>query len=456
MKHIRIVPPWLKRLLTTPTAELTRWQFAVRYFLELCRHGARQLRDHRATQMAAALAFRTIFGLIPVFVIATLLFRAYGGASLVSDFTDRMLSAAHLTDVASPQEGITLGEWARNAIHHINTNLSARTIGVVGALVLAWAAMGLLTTIERCFNTICQAQQHRSLHRRVPLYWMTATIGPALLYFSFVFQSRLVRWVKTADVGGSLADVAGVVVAFAATWLFLLALYELLPHTQVKLGAAIAGSLVAAVFWTIATHGFNTYVGWSFHREGSVFTLLYGTLGLIPLFMFWIYILWLIVLYGLELTSLLQFVGNRLDGTMPHRPDLPPLTDPASIVPVAQVVADRFARGLATSRDAVVEETQLPERAIELMLEALAKDGILHRVEADAEQAFTLSRPPDSISTAELLRIAQELSRSEHASCGSAWSWVQRLHDAQLELSVHKTLVELWRDRSENPHATAG
>jgi len=361
----------------------------------------------------------------------------------VSDFTDRLLAAAHLSDVAGPQEGITLGEWARDAITHINDHISARTIGVVGALVLAWAAIGLLTTIERCFNTICHARQHRSLQRRVPLYWMAVTIGPALLYFSFVFESRFVAWVESVGVAGSLVGFVGRMTAFVATWLFLLALYKLIPHTHVKLGAALAGSLVGAVFWTVATVAFNAYVAWSFRKESSAFALLYSSLGLIPLFMFWIYFLWVIVLYGLELTSLLQVVGNRLDGVMPHRAELPALTDPAGIVPVVRVVAHRFTRGLTTTQDVIVEETQLPERAVDMMLDALAEKGLLHRVEDGDAPAFTLSRPPESISTADVLRVAQELTHADEASTDSGWSWVRKFHDAQLDLGVHKSLAEL-------------
>ena len=52
----RFVPEWLKRLLTTPATELNRWQYATRFFLELCRQGAFQLRQDRAGQMAAALS----------------------------------------------------------------------------------------------------------------------------------------------------------------------------------------------------------------------------------------------------------------------------------------------------------------------------------------------------------------------------------------------------------------
>ena len=195
-KKLSFPPEWLKRLLTTPTAELNRWQYAIRFFLELCRHGARQLRQDRASQMAAALSYRTIFGLIPVIIIAILLFRAVGGTEEFSTMVNEMLTAAQLDQVASPDEGKTLAVWAREVVTSISENLNARTIGVIGACVLIWAAIGLLTTIERCFNQVCQAAEHRSLMRRIPLYWTTLTLGLILLYSSFHFQGRLAEVIR--------------------------------------------------------------------------------------------------------------------------------------------------------------------------------------------------------------------------------------------------------------------
>ncbi len=443
MTKIRLIPEWLKRLLTTPVAELNRWQYAARFFAEISRQGAHQLREHRASQMAAALAFRTIFGLIPVVVIATLIFRAAGGASLLGDFIDQLLTAAHLDEVSGPEEGVTLAEWARNMVDHLNTNLSVRTIGVIGALVFGWAAIGLLTTIERSFNTICQAPEHRSLARRIPLYWLMITAGPMLLYVSFLLQNRLVTWIQTVGVGDATAGALGAITSFTATWLFLLLLYEFMPHVRVHLGAGAAGSFVAAVFWTVATGAFNAYVGWSFSKESSAFTMLYGTLGLIPVFMFWIYFLWLIVLYGLELTSLLHLVGHRMDGKVPVRRELPPLTDPAGIIPVVQVVATRFKDGLATTADEVVERTGLCAAPVTIMLDALVEHGILHRLDKEGEAAFAVTRPIESITTSDLLAIAQELTATERSEDDKGWSWVRRFHEAQLQLAVHKPLAEL-------------
>ncbi len=438
-----LLPNWLDRLLTRPKADVSRLHSGMWFLLQLCHHGARELREHRARQMAAALTFHTIFGLIPVFILATLIFRAFGGAELLRDFVDQLLAAVRLHEVAGPEEGITLGEWARGAIDHLNANLSVRTIGVVGILVFAWAAIGLFTTIERAFNTICNAPENRSLLRRLPLYWTTITVGPALLYLSFHVQNRFVTWFQSAGIGNLPASVVGTAASLVATWLFLLMLYVLMPHTKIRLGAGLVGSLMAAVFWTCATWAFNGYVGWSFSKDSSAFRMLYGTLGLIPLFMLWVYLLWVIVLYGLELTNLLQIAGRHVGGTMPVRSKLPPLADPAAIIPVMQTVATRFSEGLTTSADQVVEHTRLSARTASLMLTALADAGLLRRVEEGHGTGFALGRPAEAISTKELMQVAQGLTVSEVAEESAAWDWVRRFRKAQLELGLHQPLADL-------------
>ena len=435
-------PNWLNRWVISFQADFLRLEFAAR-FLQVCRCAARELREHRARQMAAALTFHTIFALIPIVVLAILAFRALGGEALLGAFIDQLLAAIRLQDLASPEPGVTLGEWARRAIDDLNESLSVRTIGVIGGLALGWAAISLLTAIERAFNTICNASQPRSLARRLPLYWTTVTVGPALLYLSFHLETRFLAWFQTVGFGYVSASVVGTAASFIATWLFLLTLYKMMPHTGIGLGACVMGSFVAALFWTGATGAFNGYVNWSFGKDSSAFKMLYGTLGLIPLFMLWIYLLWMIVLYGLELTNLVQVVGRTMAGTLPTTSKLPRLTDAADIVPVTQVVAGRFANGMTTSVDQVVAQTRLSAGAVTLMLEALEGAALLRRVEDGDDETFTLARPAAAISTKDLLEVAQRLTASDMVEESEAWNWVRRYRDAQLELALHRPLADL-------------
>jgi membrane protein len=162
---------------------------------------------------------------------------------------------------------------------------------------------------------------------RVAIYWAAITLGPLLIsiYLTSQVQPGIDRLPELASDGGawagqvSLARVAvlqgvlGVLsylAAFLATWALFTLLYVLLPNTRVKLRAALLGAGTAAVCWELGKWGFGLYV------ENAVgYSALYGSLGLIPLFLLWLYVTWLIVLMGLELTYMLQASpGNAFEG----------------------------------------------------------------------------------------------------------------------------------------------
>lgn len=434
---------WLRRLLSTPADQLSRGQYMLRFGAELFRQGFKRLYENRASQMAAALAFRTIFGLIPVLVIAILIFRAFGGAEVFSDFLEQLLSAANLETVRSPDASLTLAAWLREVVAKIDGQISGKAIGVIGGLVLSWAAIGLLTTIERSFNTICQTPEHRPLGRRIPLYWTMITIGPILLYLSFHFRTRFMQVVAATGWTTPFAHVLTLTTSFLSVWLLLVTLYLLVPHSRMQLKATAIGALIAAILWTAATNLFGWYIAWSFSKENSAFTMLYSSLGLVPLFLMWVYFLWIVVLYGLEMAHTIQFVGRRLVSGMPMRADAPIVIDPISIVTLMTAVSHAFVRGESVCADDLVEQVNAPPATIEAMLEALTTQGYLHKIERDDELRFTMARPPSKISTSELLDVALTLSAPSHDPDSGSSEWIERFRAAQRDLDVHRMIADL-------------
>ena len=67
-----------RRWIRQPTDELKGAQWSLRYMIDLVRHCARELARDRAEEMAAALSYRTIFALVPLFVLALVMFRVVG------------------------------------------------------------------------------------------------------------------------------------------------------------------------------------------------------------------------------------------------------------------------------------------------------------------------------------------------------------------------------------------
>ena len=180
-------------------------------------------------------------------------------------------------------------------------SLDFKSIGIIGFILFLWAAIELAVTIELSFNRVFNCPSGRPWHRRIPVYWAVITLGPVLLLASVTIAGRLVNAAADIAVLSTIVSYASSLFALAASWLLLFLLFKLMPNTTVNAGAALAGSFAAAVLWELGKYGFGLYVS-----KFLPYAKLYGVLGLLPLFLFWVYITWWIVLFGLELTYTLQ------------------------------------------------------------------------------------------------------------------------------------------------------
>ncbi|MFV2069484.1 MAG: hypothetical protein ACC645_21170, partial [Pirellulales bacterium] len=168
---------------------------------------------------------------------------------------------------------------------------------------------------------------------------------------------------------------------------------------------------------------------------------LYGSPGLIPLFMFWVYLMWLVILFGLQVAATLQMLrGRRLDEL--HAGPTHLLIDPASLLSIMEVIAERFAQGKATSLMTLATSLAIPESICRLIVDRLVEGEFLHRIE-EAQPSVSLARPPDEISVESLMAIGFELVDAEGTGRRSAW--IDRLRHAQLRLAARVDLASLLR-----------
>lgn len=295
----------LKKLLSTPTAQLGRAGRFVVFQIKLWWHCVRLLIRNRAGQQAAALSYHTIFGLVPLAIVTLLMFQTFPAYKGVGDrvkglvYKQLHLSTIEYPDPSNPEGRIKLTEHLDKIVSRVFTGLSEGTIAMFSGIILIWAALALLLTIERAFNNIWGVGRGRSFLHRVINYWALLTLGPLLLGFGIYITTRysavgrLQRTVLT-HIGPAILSYMVATVAF-----FLL--YFILPNTKVKARAALFGAAVGALIWSIAKWGFGLYV-----TKLIPYSQVYGVLGLIPLGVFWIFITWFIVLFGLQLTFTTQ------------------------------------------------------------------------------------------------------------------------------------------------------
>src|SRR5512139_2562094 len=176
---------YLDWLVSRPVAELSRWQRRLRFLVDLARHSHQQMNANDAGEMAAALTYRTIFGLVPLLMVSMLAFRLFGNM----DQAARELQETaygffnYQVDPTRPEATAFKAALDEKMIDVVRTvgSLSFETIGAIGALLLIWAALGLLVSFEDAANRIYRAPRGRRWLVRIGVYWTVLTLGPILL-----------------------------------------------------------------------------------------------------------------------------------------------------------------------------------------------------------------------------------------------------------------------------------
>lgn len=464
----------IHRLVTQPTAELSRARRASKFWADLSKHCAQQLRRNQATQMAAALTYRTIFSLLPIAVLMLLVFRAFGGfESMGSELQGQVYEYLGLTSISlssGPEAGggsaveaqgdpAVGGDQLKAGVDKIMSDLTQKasevsvgSIGIVGLVVLIWAAVAQLVTVEQCFNQIFNCPSGRAWHLRVPIYWAVITLGPVLLWVSLYVAGAMVGhvqlWADTGWLPGFVGWVLGLLsqgMALVASWLLLFLLYLLMPNTRVRVRSALAGAFVAAVLWELGKVGFKLYV-----KRAVSYSVLYGSLGLVPLFLLWLYLTWLVVLFGLEITYTLQAMRGRVFEKEAARNSQRAVYDGRWLVPVVTKIGQAFSRGQTVSTDELSQQLGLPSRAVEELSQRLIEAGMVHRVVGGGEEEgrLTLARRPEDIPVRQLLEVGEKMGVDRAARQDEpGWRFLEQLAKAQLETAGPTTVAQLVQGR---------
>ncbi len=436
---------WLRRVVTQPFSELNRWQRAVRFGYDLGRYGARQLKHDRAQHMAAALSFRTLFSLLPVLVVATLVVKGLIGLEPFLAMAEELLASVGLDTIrVIPSDGVseksqTISVWLKEMFGQAaKVNLAA--VHWIGVALMLYAALSLMVTIENCLNVIVRAPVGRRWSRRVPLYWFVLTVSPLLVVLWYFLNHHFDMWITSVETWQWLAYTAWLCWNLLFAWLLMLSVYMLVPSSQPNFRPAAAGAAVAAVLLVLGLRGLGAYLNYGF-MVGQ----LYGSLGLVPLFMIWVYLMWLAVLFGLEVCAILQALpGRRLEELERDR-KFESLVDPAAVVAVMEVIGARFSDGQPTTLVQVCDATGLPEQAVSKMFSGLLMENLLHRLDGPAD-TVALSKPPEQVTGVELLEVAFRLVDSGQPVAGS--HLLDRLRQVQTDLVATTTLAGLVEQRS--------
>jgi membrane protein len=261
---------------------------------DLFRFARRRLNEEKLPQVAGSLTFTTTLALVPLLTIVLAIFTTFPvfnsfRASLESYFVQTVMPKGIANTIIN-----NLTQFASKA-----TRLSA-----VGAVALLFTSSAMMGMVERAFNQIWRVKRTRPLAQRVLMYWALLTLGPLLFGLSLTVTSQLFMatndLMRTVPLLGALFYT---VVSLALTTGAYMLLYMVVPNRFVDWRDAVWGGLVAAIAFEVAKRMFGVFI-----KQFPNYTIIYGALAALPLFLLWIYLSWMITLVGALITAALPVV----------------------------------------------------------------------------------------------------------------------------------------------------
>lgn len=407
-------------------------------WIHLAKFCVAHMSEARAAQMAAALSFRMLFGILPVLVVGTLVVKSVMGEEFPL-FVTRMIEAAGMDGVSLVRPDVDdggtttvpLGTWVNEMVAYA-ASLNLAAIGWIGVGTVAFSAIWLLVAIEESFNIVCRAPRGRSWLRRVLVYWFLLTFGPLALGAIPWALHKANMWLSDRGIPEGLLGGSSILLGFLVLWATVFVAYLIVPHTRMRLRPTLLGSLMAALLLEIGRRSLGAYMANAF----SV-SRLYGSLGLIPLFMFWVYVMWLVVLFGLQISALLQALDAR--GKVRAVAALGRTgLEPALAAAVMEQIVQGFASGRHATLESLAESCGIDLPAAQRIVDALVEARLA--IQPTPEGPVLPARDPSAIRADEPLEAGFLL--ADDGRHGATRGVLRTLREAQRRAAHSITLID--------------
>jgi membrane protein len=251
---------------------------------------------------AQSLAFDTLLAVVPALAVCFWVFKLFGGLAPLQDKLQSMI-VGQLASTPQTQEQLV------QYLHTFIENTQKTHVDGVSVVLLIVSVLSLLDHIETAFNQIFVGKQTRSIWKKWLAYLGILIAGPILLAASFALTALL----QTAFVADWTAKLGFIttwvleIIPLCITWLSFTIMFWGIPTGKVSWRSAFAAALIAGSLWHLAKYAYALYV-----KHAVSWQNIYGSLASLPLFILWLYVSWLLVLFGAEICYQLEVTSKKL------------------------------------------------------------------------------------------------------------------------------------------------
>jgi membrane protein len=371
------------------------------------------INENHLPSRAAALSYSSMLGLGPLVAIVVMvsgsMLEERDTAQLVEPIKRALEFIApqlrQLTPDPGTGETVTVNPEVLNLLNTVIAGTQSKAIGIMGALALIFIVVQLFSSIENAFNDVWGVRRGRNWVLRIVFYWAAVTLGAVLTFASLTLlsASTLINTLETLPMGAELRrffEFFAPLISLGVLTCLGTVFYKFIPNTSVRWRAAMVGAVVA-----VALLYLNNFLAFLYLKRVVLNQSLYGSLGLLPILMLGLFVFWLFLLLGGQITYAVQNAQYRSSHLAWH--DLNHTSRQGVTLLVFTLIARRF-RECQPPYEAseLADLTRIPTQIVNACLTRLIQLNLISGLppedgNAGLDYRFQPARPLDRLTLAE-------------------------------------------------------
>lgn len=350
----------------------------------------RGFRQDELPLRASGLTYTTLLSLAPLLAFVFLIYTGLGrGQEMIENIK------VGIADMPEQVRDLVL------TILAYVENSSTVGLGGFAVVVLLYMVLRMMSNIEYSFNKVWGVTAARPLVRKITDYVSTLVLVPMLIVAAGAITGLRTSefWINQPE---NIHLIYGRLLMFGpmfAAWIAFSVLYVFMPNTKVPFFPATIGGFIAAFMWLFWHKFYIWSQGWLLARQDKVF----GAFASIPMFMIWLYVCWVVVLFGAELVFSIQryetFGREHRAGKASGESRIL-----LTLSMLTEMARNLQAGGRAFNTEVFSQQHAVPIRMINDVLRVLGGVGLTAEL-SDQDQQHVLLRAPDQIPVKEVIDL---------------------------------------------------
>ncbi|MBI9077084.1 MAG: YihY family inner membrane protein [Desulfatibacillum sp.] len=361
------------------------------------------LRDN-CWMRASALTYYTLLGIVPLLAMIMGIARGMG-------FETRIEELLMLEFGAQKEILVRILEFAKAML----SNTKGGVVNGLWLLLLLWTVIRLFGNIEMAFNQIWGFAKGRSQIRKiidylavallVPILWLPASSAQVLIASRI---EELTQWAFMQNVGDIIQFTLLFFLPFVMIWVMFSCLYIFMPNGPISWSSGMVAGIVAGTAYQFFQ---NFYI--EFQVGVARNNAIYGSFAALPLFLIWLYMSWVIVLFGAEIAFAHQH--SRDNDFAPNIRNASFSLKKFAALQIMELIVQDFVTGeIQRNERQIINTLDLPRSLVTDVLIMLEQAGLVLAVQGNGKLPAYMPGLDTNTLTSQLV-----LERLEHVGTNS-------------------------------------